>query len=390
VSRPRARPAPRAGARRGAPALGRARQAAPAPRLRRPWRASFAQLRAHRRLRIALLCLLVALPALGGGWLWFRTSSFVAVEHVQLDGVRGPEARAIESALTGAARRMTTLDVRTGALLAAVAPLRVVRAVRASASFPHGLRLAVVEQPPVAALTVGSARTAVAADGVVLGPALLTGSLPTLGASAQAAPGTRLRNPGTLGALSVLGAAPVSLARFIAHVYEGPQGLTVAMRNGLLVYFGDASRPHAKWLSLARVLADPSSAGASYVDVRLPERPAAGFPAGVTPPAQSAAGAASAGGEAPGGELAPANEESAVAALAAGLSAGSGVGASASAGAEAPGGATTTTTTTGEAASGSPAAAQAPGSGSEQPAGAPASEAAAGAAGAVSPEAGEH
>ena len=49
------------------------------------------------------------------------------------------------------------------------------------------------------------------------------------------------------------------------------------MRNGLLVYFGDATRPHAKWLSLARVLADPSSAGATYIDVRVPERPAAGF-----------------------------------------------------------------------------------------------------------------
>ncbi len=67
------------------------------------------------------------------------------------------------------------------------------------------------------------------------------------------------------------------------------------MRSGLLAYFGDATRPHAKWLSLARVLADPSSAGASYIDVRLPERPAAGFPAGARPPDASAAGDASAG-----------------------------------------------------------------------------------------------
>ena len=48
------------------------------------------------------------------------------------------------------------------------------------------------------------------------------------------------------------------------------------MRDGLLVYFGDDARPHAKWLALARVLADPSSDGSRYVDVRLPERPAAG------------------------------------------------------------------------------------------------------------------
>ena len=52
------------------------------------------------------------------------------------------------------------------------------------------------------------------------------------------------------------------------------------MRNGLLVYFGDATRPHAKWLSLADVLADPSSAGASYVDVRLPVAPRRRLPRG--------------------------------------------------------------------------------------------------------------
>ena len=87
----------------------------------------------------------------------------------------------------------------------------------------------------------------------------------------------------------VLGAAPVLLAKHVERIYEGAKGLTVAMRNGLTVYFGNASRPLAKWLSLARVLADSSSAGASYVDVRLPARPAAGFPAGVTPPDAGAA-----------------------------------------------------------------------------------------------------
>ena len=101
------------------------------------------------------------------------------------------------------------------------------------------------------------------------------------------------------------------------------------MRNGLLVYFGDATRPHAKWLSLARVLADPSSAGASYVDVRLPVAPGRrASPRASRPP--SASTAASAGRAARSG-----SSESAVAALAAGLSSGTRHGVDAS-GTEAP------------------------------------------------------
>jgi len=95
----------------------------------------------------------------------------------------------------------------------------------------------------------------------------------------------------------VLGAAPAALAKHLARAYDGSMGLTLQLRGGLLAYFGDASRPRAKWLSLARVLADPSSAGASYIDVRLPERPAAGFAAGTMPPANAAAGASATSGE---------------------------------------------------------------------------------------------
>jgi cell division protein FtsQ len=270
----------------------------------------------RRWLRIALLAALIAVPLLGCGWLWLRQSSFVAVQRVQISGVHGPEAAAVQSALTDAARGMSTLDVHTGALLAAVAPLRVVREVRAVPSFPHGLRIEVSEQLPVAALVSGGVRTAVAADGVVLGPALLSGSLPSVAGTVELAAGKRVSDANLLEALTVLGAAPAPLARLAERAFTGPKGLTVAMRDGLLVYFGDAARPHAKWLSLAHVLGDPSSAGASYVDVRLPSRPAAGFPAGVTPPSSSATAGAGSGG-------AQGSSESAISALAAGLPSGS-------------------------------------------------------------------
>jgi cell division protein FtsQ len=262
-------------------------------------RAGIAAVWAHRRLRVALLTVLIAVPLLGGSWQLLRHSSLSAVEHVQVRGlaaVHGADTAAIETALTGAAHGMSTLAVSPAALRAAVAPYPIVRTVRARASFPHGLRIEVVERPPVAALDLGGVRTAVAADGVVLGAGYLSGALPllntgrgTAGAAAVAttivpAVGGSVRGASLLGALAVLGVAPAPLARTVTHVYFGSKGLTVALRGGLLAYFGDATLPHAKWLSLARVLADPGSAGAVYVDVRLPERPAAGFAPGTVRP----------------------------------------------------------------------------------------------------------
>jgi cell division protein FtsQ len=301
-------------------------------------RASFQAISGHRRLRIALIAVLVALPLLGGGWLLLRKSSFVTVEHVRVGGVHGPQAQEIETALTGAASHMSTLDLHSAVLRAAVAAFPVVRAIRASPSFPHGLRIDVIEQLPVAALTVGGERTAVAADCVVLGPALLTGSLPILSGSAAVTPtGRRVRDATLLGALAVLGAAPAPLAREVKRVYMGPKGLTLAMANGLLAYFGDASLPHAKWLSLARVLSDPSSAGAAYVDERLPERPAAGFAGGVVPETGAT-----------GGEGGSVSDPSTAAELAAGLTAAVGGGSSASTPS------TASSPTTSEAANGAP------------------------------------
>ncbi len=236
-----------------------------------------AWLRANRlALRVAL-CATIAVPLSGGGWLWLRNSSLVAVRHVHISGVQGIDGVQVRTALDDAATRMTTLHFNAVALRSAVAQFTIVGGLRVATSFPHTVRIAVTERPPVAALQSAGQRTAVAADGTVLGPTLLSSSLPTINGSVEPAPGVRLHEPSALAAVAVLGAAPAPLARFVTRVYNGQEGLTVAMRNGLLVYFGDATRPHAKWLSLARVLVSPSAAGAVYVDVRLPERPAAGF-----------------------------------------------------------------------------------------------------------------
>ena len=269
-------------------------------------------LAARRGLRIAVICAVVAMPLLGGGWLWLRHSSLVAVEHVKITGVHGPEAHAIEAALREAAKGMSTLDVKPGELKAAVARFPAVAALSAAPGFPHSLRIAVTQQQPVAALLVGGTRTAISAGGIVLGTALISSSLPTVADDVAPGPGSKVSNTLVLQALSVLGAAPRAFDRVAEKAYFSARGLTVQMRDGLLVYFGDATRPHAKWLALASVLADKSSEGAIYVDVRLPGKPAAGFPPGGAParPEEQATG-----------ESLQQSSESTVSALAAGLAA---------------------------------------------------------------------
>jgi cell division protein FtsQ len=319
-------------------------------------RAGIGSVWGRRRLRITLLAAMIALLLLGGGWLGVRHSSLSAVEHVQVRGlaaVHGADTAAVETALTGAAHGMSTLAVSPAALREAVAAYPIVGAIRVHPSFPHGLRIEVVERPPAAALVVNGASTAVTADGVVLGPGFLSSALPRVNAGKASSAsstatlppvGGSVRGAALLEALTVLGAAPPALAQAATRVYSGPRGLTVVLRGGLLAYFGDATRPHAKWIALARVLADPSSAGAAYIDVRLPERPAAGFAPGTAAPDTSSAEteSSSASDPATAAELATGLDAAVGGGSSTSASAGSGAGGGSSASSEpAPAGSTT-------------------------------------------------
>lgn len=288
-----------------------------------------ATIRSHRALELlkgnrmplrASLALVVVLPLLVGGWLWLRDSSFVAVRHVHITGVHGAQSIEIRNVLDDAAKRMSTMDFNAANLRSAVASFAIVGALHVKTKLPHTVSISVTERPPVAALQSAGQRTAVAADGTVLGPAWLSSSLPLVSSAVEPAAGARLSEGFALEAVTVLGAAPPALAKHVTRVYNGPEGLTVAMGNGLLAYFGDSTRPHAKWMSLARVLASPNAAGALYVDVRLPERPAAGF---TTPSTSSSASSSSSTSSAPstaGASSAATSADPTAAALAARLS----------------------------------------------------------------------
>jgi len=228
------------------------------------------------RLRVKIgIAVLAAVLLLGGAWLWVRDSSLVAVRRVSIAGVYGPDAGQIRSALRLAALNMTTLDVHQGQLRTAVAPYPIVKDLHVSTQFPHGMRIDVVEQLPLGALVAGRQAVAVSGDGTLLRD-VRAGSLPAIPVASLPG-GSTVTDSGVLNALALLATAPSRLESRISEVTTtSAHGLVAQLRSGPSLYFGDDSDLDAKWDSATMVLADPSSAGADYIDVSDPSRPAAG------------------------------------------------------------------------------------------------------------------
>jgi cell division protein FtsQ len=238
-----------------------------------------------RRLLLAVSA--VALVALlWVGWGWFRDSTLVRARHIEITGVsNSPDGEAIKRELEQAALRMTTLNVDAGKLEHAVSGYPIVRTVSASGDFPSKVQIKVHEYAPVAALTAPDGRAVpVAFDGTLL-PRLSTEKLPAVAVSAI--PGRDGFENGRVRTLvRALAGAPAPLRAELDHAYLSPQegGILVAMRSGPTLELGTSSRLAAKWASATRVLAAPTSVGASEIDVRLPERPAArGFASAQNP-----------------------------------------------------------------------------------------------------------
>lgn len=228
---------------------------------------------ASRKATVAAAALL-GLVVLAAAFLWLRDSPLVAVRQVDITGLEGAQAREIREALTGAAREMTTLHVRDDALRDAVASYPVVRKLSTDADFPHRLRITVTSYEPVGAVQLGGRAVAVAADGTVLDGAPTRG-LAVIAADGSAA-GTTITGTLARRLVELLASAPPSLRSRVTRAYRGPRGVAVELKSGPRLDFGDLSALRAKWLAAAAVLADEDSRGASYVDVRLPERPVAG------------------------------------------------------------------------------------------------------------------
>jgi len=231
--------------------------------------------RRHQRRAIATVALAATLLS-ALYFLWVRDSGLVGVDEVTVIGLTSDDAGKVRAALVRAGQGMTTLHVDQDALERAVSGFPGVRAIEADADFPSRLRIEVVERPPAALLVSGERRRAVAADGTILTGLTDPGPLPEVKLD-EAPPAGRLSQGAPFAVVLVLGAAPRALApRLEDGARELDRGIVVQLSDGPELVFGDTTSLEAKWAAATRVLADPAAAGATYIDLSIPERPAAG------------------------------------------------------------------------------------------------------------------
>jgi hypothetical protein len=171
---------------------------------------------------------------------------------------------------------MTTLDVQTGKLYAAVEAFAVVKRLDVSTQFPHGMRIRVIEQRPVAVVVADGVSVPVAADGTLMHDLARLPALPRIELAVPPG-GPRLTEPAAVNALAAANAAPHGLLLRISLISTTAQhGLVAQLRGGPVVYLGNPYSLAAKWRAVLAVLAHSGSGGASYIDVTDPTRPAAG------------------------------------------------------------------------------------------------------------------
>jgi cell division protein FtsQ len=228
-----------------------------------------------KRLRIGLV-VAVGAVLLAGGWVWLRDSSLVAVNDVEISGLTASNGEQVRAALSGSATTMTTLHVRRPELLASVARFTSVGDLKVHADFPHKLTIQVLERRPVAALAqTGQTRLPVTAKGVILRGITAERDLPSVFVNRQPV-GGKVTDRNVLHALTVASQAPGPLLGKTEQLEIDDRGVVVAMHNGPDLIFGSGASAHEKWQAAARVLAEPSAQGATYLDLRIPGRVAAG------------------------------------------------------------------------------------------------------------------
>jgi cell division protein FtsQ len=144
---------------------------------------------------------------------------------------------------------------------------------------PGTVKVTVTERRPAVILSLGAARWTIDARGRVLASGVAGRGLPIL-AGVQVGvvePGITLRTSESTAALAVLRALPRAIGDEVVGVFAPTtERITLTLADGTQVRYGAPERRASKNEVLAAVLARLRGEGtvATYIDVRVPERPA--------------------------------------------------------------------------------------------------------------------
>jgi cell division septal protein FtsQ len=224
------------------------------------------------RLRTGLFVALVLAAALLAAYmLWFRDSSLVAIDEVEVTGADVPPGAAAD--LTAAATGLSTLHLDRDAIEAAVADDPAVAGLKIDTHFPHGITIDVESRPPAGWIDAGG--VLVAADGTVLDSGVdRPDGLPEI---AGDAPSGDRAGGAELAAAKVLGATPGPLRKEVVEArVDRDHGVVAELTGGIELRFGTPSAADQKWRAAAAVLADPKVTSAVYIDLSAPSRPVVG------------------------------------------------------------------------------------------------------------------
>lgn len=194
---------------------------------------------------------------------------------LQVEGATGSRASQIQAAIEASAKDQSTFRMSEDKLMAAVSDYPEVAEIQVAAHPPFRVDLTVVMRPPVGRAQIGGRTFTVAGDGTVLERAG-EAAVPKLDQSLGALLLRDGRLVGDGGALRVLGSAPEQLLDLVRVVRRGDAGLEIELQRGPRLIFGNAESAVSKWAAATAVIADGAATRATYIDVRVPGRPAVG------------------------------------------------------------------------------------------------------------------
>jgi cell division protein FtsQ len=221
------------------------------------------------------MALLAGLAAIGvAGWGATRTQLF-EMRTLHVSGNRHLTDAEV-ARLAGLSRSTNVLWLRGDAVAHRIERDPWVLRARVTRSLPATVSVSIQERRPVALVESGRSLLVVSGDGVVLGQARASARLPVIHVpGARLAVGTRLR--GTPAELVVARSLPAAVRGRVQRIMTPNNGgLTLILRSGVRVLYGDASQAGSKGRALFSLLSWAKKEGvrADHIDLRAPAAPA--------------------------------------------------------------------------------------------------------------------